>query len=103
MFKSLNWWISFRRNVNFWDWVRDTYSDEDLRQLADESTDCSLINSYNPMGDSTWDQFTFEEDVRRKTVQKLIKRYGNEIWSCCLGAASPDPGNVRAGLSYLST
>jgi len=35
MFAALEWWRSFHRNPNFWDWVRDVNSDEELRRLAD--------------------------------------------------------------------
>jgi hypothetical protein len=99
---SLNWWLSFRRNANFWDWVRGTYSDDDLRGLIEEATDCSLINPYDPFGDSSWNQFTFGEETRRKTVQRLMKRYGDEIWSCCLGAGDYDPDKGCVGLKCLS-
>ena len=26
MIDAIKWWLSFRRNVNFWDWMKDTYS-----------------------------------------------------------------------------
>jgi hypothetical protein len=48
MLDALNWWRSFRKNPNFWDWVRDTYSDEELVRLTQEATDDTLIHGYDP-------------------------------------------------------
>lgn len=102
MLDELNWWRSFRRNVNFWDWVRDTYSDNELKRLSEEATDCSLIRPYNPFGDATMDQFAVGEGIQRKTVQRLMKRYGDEIWTTCLGAGGYDPEKGPLGLKCLS-
>jgi hypothetical protein len=102
MFESLRWWVSLRRNVNFWDWVRDTYSDEGLRRLATEACDCSLINPYDPFGDSTLNQHHYYEELMRNTVKRLMNRYGDEIWSCCLGASGYDPEAGKMGLQCLA-
>jgi hypothetical protein len=67
MLEALTVWLSFRRNVNFWDWVRDTYSDEELVRLSKEATDCSLIHSYNPFGEQTMNQFGFAQELRTTT------------------------------------
>ncbi len=101
MFDAVQWWISFNRNANFWDWVRDTYSDEDLKKLTTEATDCSLINPYDPLGDYTMEQHRYSEELMRKTVKRLMKRYGDEIWSCCLGAGGYDAERGRFGLECL--
>jgi len=34
MVESVKWWFSLRRNANFWDWMRDTYSLEELNRLS---------------------------------------------------------------------
>jgi hypothetical protein len=102
MLDALNCWVSFRRNANFWDWVRDTYSDQELEGLTKEATDCSLIRPYNPFGDETMNTFGVGEDLMRTTVKRLIKRYGDEIWSCCLGAGGYDPDEGTLGLKCLS-
>jgi len=90
MFESLRWWLSTKRNVNFWDWVRDTYSDDELKKLRIDATHCSLIRPYAPFGDSSLEAHDYGEEITRKTVSRLIKRYGDEIWSCCLGAGGYD-------------
>lgn len=102
MLDTLNWWRSFRRNASFWDWVRDTYSDGELEHLSKEATDCSLITEFNPLGDGSIGQFSAGEDIRRKLVKKLLKRYGSEIWSCCLGSGGYDPDAGHVGLACLS-
>jgi hypothetical protein len=79
------WW-SFRKNANFWDWIKDTYNDDQLRQLSKEATDCNLAESYDPLGEQMADQFMREKHIRRKFVKRLLRRYGYEIWDCCLGA-----------------
>lgn len=98
MINSIKWWISFRKNCNFWDWVRDAYTHEELQRLMNESTDCSLIRPYNPFADV----FISEKGMLRKTTTRLMKRYGDEIWSCCLGAGGYDPQKGSVGLECLS-
>lgn len=102
MFESLRWWLSTKKNANFWDWVRDTYSDDELRKLTTEATHCSLIRPYVPFGDSSSEANDCGEEITRKTIRRLIKRYGNEIWSCCLGAGSYDPDTGRIGIKCLA-
>jgi len=94
MLDALNWWRSFRRNANFWDWVRDTYSDEELARLTHEATDCTLIR---PL-----DWLHSEGDLTRKTVRRLIERYGTEIWGCCIAAGGADPEKQLFALESLS-
>ncbi len=65
MLKFLTRWSSFRRNVNFWDWVRDSYSDKDLRRLVAEATDSSLLEIYNPFDHSTMNMSRFGWEDRR--------------------------------------
>ncbi len=31
---SLRWWWNLQQNHNFWDWVRNNYPPEDLRDLS---------------------------------------------------------------------
>jgi len=100
MFEFLVAWGRFRRYANFWDWVRRSYSDEELRRLAREATDCSLIEVYDPFDNTNLSRFGWEN--RRAVVRQLIKRYGNEIWSCCLGAGGYDPDTGKVGIQCLS-
>ena len=51
MFAALEWWRSFHRNPNFWDWVRDVNSDEELVRLTQEATDSRLGQQYDPFGE----------------------------------------------------
>lgn len=48
------------------------------------------------------DQFAFGEEIRRKTVRRLLKRYGEEIWSYCMDAGGYDPDNGPMGLNCLT-
>ncbi len=102
MFESLRWWLSQKRNVNFWDWIRDTYSDEELRSLATEATDCNLMNPYDPFGDYTLNQYYYSEGLIRNNVRRLMKRYGDDIWWCCLGASGYDAEPGKVGLKCLA-
>ena len=102
MVDSIKWWFSFRYNANFWDWVRDTYSIGELKRLAVEATDASLINPYDPLRDATWNQKQNEDVLQRKTVSRLMKRYGDEIWSICLGSGGYSPESGRTGLVCLT-
>lgn len=102
MLEFLARWISFRRNVNFWDWVRNSYSENELRRLVDEATDCSLIEIFNPFDNATMNLSKFGWESRRNTVKALMNRYGTEIWHCCLGAGGYDPDEGRVGIRCLS-
>jgi hypothetical protein len=86
MIDSINWWRSLRRNANFWDWMKDTYTGGELQRLAAEATDSSFINPYDPTADLTLGKQERDETLRRKTTRRLYRRYGEEIWSICLGA-----------------
>lgn len=79
MIEALYRWISFRRNSNFWTWVRNTHSHDELVELAKEATDCSLIDPYQPFGDETMAQHSWMRDDLRKNVVGLMRRYGDEI------------------------
>lgn len=98
MIDSIKWFLSLRRNINFWDWVRDTYSFEDLKLLEKEATDCSLIRPYNPFAEV----FVGRKNSMRKTTKRLMKRYGDEIIDCCLGAGGYDIDKGIVGLNCLS-
>lgn len=98
MIDSIKWFFSLRRNVNFWDWVRDTYSFEDLKLLEKEATDCSLIRPYNPLAEV----YVGRKDLMRKTTKRLMRRYGDEILDCCLGAGGYNADLGITGLKCLS-
>jgi hypothetical protein len=101
MIDSIKWWLSFRRNVNFWDWTKDTYSADELHRLATEPTDCSLINPYDPTAELTLDQQERDEAIRQETARRLYRRYGDEIWEICLGAGGYDPDRGPTGVICL--
>jgi hypothetical protein len=94
--------VRFSKNANFWDWVKDTYTEAELKRLATETTDTSLIALYDPFGDRSWAQQQQDQHVRRKTVKRLLKRYGDEIWSACLGVGGYDPDKGVVGLQCLA-
>jgi len=101
MIEALYRWISFRKNSNFWTWVRNTHSDDELVELAREATNSSLIDPYQPFGDETIAQHTWRHDDLRKNVVALMRRYGDEIWSCCLGAGGYDADKGNIGVKCL--
>lgn len=94
----LKWKLSFQRNANFWDWMRDTYSNKELRRLQTEATDCSLVRG--------WNSFSHEpesnESAMREVVVKLMARYGSEIWGICLGAGGQGNEGGPSGLACLA-
>jgi hypothetical protein len=95
-------WSSFRRNRNFWDWVRDSYPESELRKLVEEATDCSLIELFSPFENEPASLGGLGRDNRRRTVKALMGRYGSEICDCCLGAGGYDPEQGRIGIRCLS-
>src|SRR5438067_2509007 len=88
----LRWQLRLRRNPNFWDWVRDAYTQQDLERLATEATETSLIRPFSPFGEHTWEQHDYVEAIFRRTVRRLYKRYGADIWSACRGLAKEKLG-----------
>jgi hypothetical protein len=101
MIDSLNWWLSLRRNVNFWDWLEDTYSTEELKRLAFEATETSLIKPYDPMADEYFCNGKPLQEVITETSRRLYKRYHQDIWHICLGAGLNCEG-VATGLASLA-
>jgi len=101
MIDSLNWWLSLRRNVNFWDWLKDTYSIEELKGLASEATETSLIKPHNPMADQYICNGKPLEEVVEVISRRLYKRYHQDIWHICLGAALDCKGKAT-GLASLA-
>lgn len=93
---AFEWWRSFRRNPNFWDWVRDVYSDEELVRLTQEATDSRLGQQFDPFCEHYEPFDPFQETTTAKATRRLMKRYGSEIWDCCLGAAGFGPENPNA-------
>ncbi len=102
MIDSIRWFFSLRRNTDFRMWMRDTHTLHEIKELANEATDSSLINPYDPTKDQTWEQQRREEEVRRKTVRRLINRYGDDIWNICLGIGGYNPDSGNTGLSCLA-
>jgi hypothetical protein len=94
----LNWKLSFHRNANFWDWIRDTYSRDGLRRLVTEATDESLIRVENPFSNERQPN----ELVLRRTVSRLMSRYGEDIWHICLGAGGQGNDGGPSGLACLA-
>ena len=80
----------------------NTYSDEELRRLTTEATDCSLIRPHDLFGDYTANQHYHHQELILETVRRLMRRYGDEIWSCCLGAGGYDAEMGKVGLKCLA-
>ncbi len=102
MSDALRWWLSLKRNANFWDWLQDTYSVEDLRQLAADATDCSLIRPWNPLTEPSNDPYSAREVSTRKTARRLMARYGRDIWSICLDAGGYNADGGATGLACMA-
>ena len=98
----LKWWRSFQRNANFWDWLQDTYSEQELRQLVAEATDTPLIRPWDPFSDTSNDPFSNLETNTRELSRALMKRYGRDIWHACLGAGGYNPDERHTGIDCLA-
>lgn len=102
MIEAFRWWLSLRRNANFWDWMKDSYGAEELRGLTEEATDCKLSEPYDPFGELTLDQQMIADSHRRNATKRLYRRYGGDIWHACLAALNEDrDSNVFSCLSRL--
>ena len=97
-----DWWWRLGNPGNFYDWVRATYSRAELETLAREATNASIVNLWEAFTDVTWDQHRNREAGWRRTVARLIRRYGGEIWPICMGAGGYDPENGPTGLICLA-
>ncbi|MGA2253491.1 MAG: hypothetical protein ABSG53_02425 [Thermoguttaceae bacterium] len=89
---SLRLWWSFQQSPTLRDWVRNTYSPDELRRLVACAATPDLVR--------TWENFLGERlklaqtvAARRRFVRCLYRRYGPEIWSTCCRA-------VEAKLEY---
>jgi hypothetical protein len=95
-------WISnklgFGKSVNFWDWMRATYTIAELRTLIHDATDVSLIRTPQFFTNAP----TIDEDALRKTITMLMANYGSEIWGICLGAGGQGNDNGPSGLVCLT-
>jgi hypothetical protein len=100
MFEALRWRRSLRRNANFWDWVENNYSVQALERIAEEVTNSDLLDSFNPLGNMSMDQYLEADGTRQKTVRSLYIRYCGDIWSACL--ASYEKGRDSSCFSCLS-
>jgi hypothetical protein len=65
-------------------------------RLTLEATDCRLGQQYDPFGEHFGLADPFGETATARTTRRLMKRYGSEIWWCCLGAAGFGPENPNA-------
>src|SRR5260370_434666 len=93
MIDSLNWWLSLRRNANFWDWLKDTYSIEELKGLASEATETNIIRPRDLLADQYFCNGRPLEEVVIETSRRLYKRYHLDIWHICLGAGLDRQGD----------
>jgi hypothetical protein len=82
--------------------MKEAYSLSELRELSTEAASECLLRPYNPLGDQTLTQKQREEGVRRKTVIRLMRRYGDEIWNICLGIGGYNPELGPTGLACLA-
>jgi len=78
--------------------MRRAYTKEELLRLTVESTDCSLIRWENPFSNDP----KIDETRLRNTISELMKHYGDEIWSVCLGAGGQGNQNGPSGLTCLA-
>ena len=99
---SFSWWLSFRKSANFQQWVRDTYPPDELRGLVEEVTDVSLVRLEELMSDRTVARQRGSETLLKQTTERLIRRYGDEIWTACLRAGGYNPGMGTIGLDCLA-
>ncbi len=102
MVENIRWWLSFQRNPNFWDWVKENYSTEELEQLSNEVLETSLINKYDLLADQYFVNGIPSKILLKETTHRLYKHYESEIWSACFGAGNYDPANGLTGLECLS-
>jgi hypothetical protein len=65
-------------------------------RLTQEATDCSLGQQYDPFGEHFGLTDPFGETRTTTATRRLMKRYGPEIWWCCLGATGFGPENQNA-------
>ncbi|MEN3331748.1 MAG: hypothetical protein V7641_1113 [Blastocatellia bacterium] len=84
MLDAFRFWLNLRGKANFWDWVRDNFSMSELQELAEGSIDCNLVESYNPLGELTIDQYIAQDSKWRTAIKMLYRRYGGDIWHACL-------------------
>jgi hypothetical protein len=104
MFKTIRQYYKLKSYANFWDYVRDrdNFSVDELQNLVDSITDCSLIRPWNPLGDRYFIDGKPSGQVLEETIHALYKRFSIEIWSACLGAGGYDAENGPCGLSCLA-
>jgi hypothetical protein len=94
----MKWQLSFLRNRNFCDWVREQYSADELRQLVDEATGVPLARMDNPLSN----EIPIDEKVMRRTTSRLMTKYGEDIWRICLGAGGQGDEDGPAGIKCLA-
>src|SRR5437773_2461148 len=66
--------------------MREQYTYSELQQLVTEATDADLAHAGNPLTRDTY--LDGGLPVLRKTVARLYRRYGDQIWSACYRAAA---------------
>lgn len=65
-------------------------------RFTQEATDCRLGQQYDPFGEHFGLADPFGETTTEKATRRLMKKYGPEIWWCCLGATGFGRENENA-------
>ena len=66
--------------------MREQYTRSELEQLVAEAADAGLVRLSNPFARDTY--LDGGLPTLRKTVTRLYRRYGDQIWSACYRAAA---------------
>ena len=104
MLKTIRRYFKLKSYANFWDYLRDSnnFSTEDLQNIVDSVTNCSLIRPWNPFGDRYFIDGKPSGQALEVTIHELYKHFSREIWDACLGAGGFDVEKGPCGLSCLA-
>ena len=86
MLDAIKWWLSSRRHTSIHGWMKAQYTRSELERLVAEATDADLVRPPNPLAKNTYLGGGLPE--LRKTVTRLYRHYGDQIWSACYRAAA---------------
>lgn len=65
-------------------------------RLTQEAADSRLGQQYDPFGEHFALADPFGETATERATRRLMKKYGSEIWWCCLGATRFGSGSKNA-------
>ena len=52
MIDAIRWHLSFSRNPTFHEWMREQYSQAELKALVSEASEADLTHEYDPSADT---------------------------------------------------